>query len=129
MNMRPGHFRILRRRDIDLVVDAVGGPTTGRFLRVIKEGGALFPVFPLGFSGADEARKRGITVSGTQVRSSGAQLQQVGRLLDEGTFRVVIASTFALADTNKAHERAAGGPIQGKIVLAVDRTGSGAGTH
>jgi len=107
-------------RDIDLVVDTVGGPTTGRFLRVIKEGGALFPVFPLGFSGSAEAEKRRITVSATQVRSSGAQLNEIGRLLNDGTFRVVIDSTFALANTREAHERAAAGHIQGKIVLTVD---------
>jgi NADPH:quinone reductase-like Zn-dependent oxidoreductase len=106
--------------DIDLVVDAVGGPTTGRFLRVLKDGGALFPVFPLGFSGAEEAGNRGLAVSATQVRSSGAQLKEVGRLLNDGTIRVVIDSTFPLANANKAHERAAEGHIQGKIVLAVD---------
>jgi NADPH:quinone reductase-like Zn-dependent oxidoreductase len=42
-------------RNVDLVIDAVGGPTTGRFLRTLKRGGALFPIFPLGFSGAEEA--------------------------------------------------------------------------
>lgn len=103
--------------EVDLVVDAVGGPTTGRFLRTIKRGGALFPVFPLGFSGAEEAEKLGITVSAAQVRSSGAQLEQVGRLLNDGTIRVAIDSTFPLADASKAHERAARGHIQGKIVL------------
>ena len=106
-------------RDVDLVIDAVGGPTTGRFLRTIKRGGALFPIFPLGFSGADEAATLGVTVSATQVRSSGAQLRDVGRLLDEGAIRVAIDSTFALADARKAHERAAKGHIQGKIVLTV----------
>ena len=30
-------------RGIDLVIDAVGGPGTGRFLRTLKRGGALFP--------------------------------------------------------------------------------------
>ncbi|NOU28360.1 MAG: NADP-dependent oxidoreductase, partial [Polyangiaceae bacterium] len=44
-------------RDVDLVLDTLGGPTTHRFLRTIKRGGALFPVF-LGFSEADEARER-----------------------------------------------------------------------
>ncbi len=34
-------------RDVDLVVDAVGGATTGRFLRTLKRGGALFPIFPV----------------------------------------------------------------------------------
>jgi NADPH:quinone reductase-like Zn-dependent oxidoreductase len=105
-------------RDVDLVLDTLGGPTTHRFLRTIKRGGALFPVF-LGFSGADEARERGVTVSATQVRSSGAQLVELGRLFDAGTLRVAIDSTFALADARKAHERAARGHIQGKIVLTV----------
>ncbi len=104
-------------KDVDLVVDALGGPTTGRFLRVLKRGGALFPVYPLGFSGAEEAAKLGITVSATQVRSSGAQLAELAPLLNDGTIRVVIDSTYPLAEARAAHERAARGHIQGKIVL------------
>lgn len=106
--------------DVDLVIDSVGGPKTGRFLRTLKRGGALFPVFPLGFSGANEAQKLGFTVSSTQVRSSGAQLAELGRLLDAGTVRVAIDSTFPLAEARRAHERAARGHIQGKIVLTVE---------
>lgn len=104
--------------DVDLVVDTLGGPTTGRFLRTLKRGGALFPVF-LGFSDAEEAAKLGITVSMTQVRSNGSQLVELGRLLDAGILRVAIDSMFPLADAQKAHERAASGHIQGKIVLTV----------
>lgn len=106
-------------RDVDLVVDTVGGPETGRFLRTLRRGGALFPIFPLGFSGAGEARELGVTVSTTQVRSSGAQLARLAALLDAGTVRVAIASTFSLADARRAHERASRGSIQGKIVLTV----------
>ena len=111
-------------RDVDLVVDAVGGPETSRFLRTLKPGGFLFPVFPLGFDGQDEAERLGVTVSSVQVRSSGAQLVEAGRLLDDGTMRVVIDSSFPLADAAQAHERAARGGTQGKIVLTVasDRT-------
>ncbi len=105
-------------RDLDLVLDTLGGPTTGRFLRTLKRGGALFPVF-MGFADAEEAAQRGVTVSMTQVRSSGPQLAEFGRLLDAGTVRVAIDSTFALADARRAHERAARGHIQGKIVLTV----------
>ena len=104
--------------DVDLVLDTLGGATTGRFLRALKRGGALFPVF-LGFSDANEAIKLGVTVSMTQVRSNGTQLAELGRLLDAGTVRVAIDSTFPLADTRKAHERAARGHIQGKIVLTI----------
>lgn len=106
-------------KDIDLVVDSVGGPTTGRFLKTLKRGGALFPVFPLGFSGAEEAEKLGVIVSATQVRSNGAQLAELAGLLDAGTVRVVIDSVYGLADARKAHERAARGHIRGKLALTV----------
>jgi NADPH:quinone reductase-like Zn-dependent oxidoreductase len=106
-------------RDLDLVVDAVGGPSTGRFLPAIRQGGALFPIFPLGFTGHDDATKLGVTVSATQVRSNGTQLAELGHLLESGAVRVAIDSSFALGDARLAHERAAAGHIQGKIVLTV----------
>jgi NADPH:quinone reductase-like Zn-dependent oxidoreductase len=106
-------------RDVDLVVDTVGGAGAQRFLRTLKRGGALFPIFPLGFAGAAEAADRGVTVSYTQVRSSGAQLAELAPLLDAGTIRVVIDSTYPLADARQAHERAARGNLQGKLVLTV----------
>lgn len=103
---------------VDLVLDTLSGPTTGRFLRTLKWGGALFPVF-LGFADAEQAAQQDITVSMAQVRSNGAQLAELGRLLAAGTVRVVIDSTFALAEARQAHERAARGHIQGKIVLTL----------
>jgi NADPH:quinone reductase-like Zn-dependent oxidoreductase len=106
-------------RDVDLVIDSIGGPATGRFLRTLRRGGALFPIFPLGYAGTEEAAKLGVTVSATQVRSSGTQLTALARLLDAGTIRVTIDSTFPLAEARNAHERAATGHLQGKIVLTV----------
>ncbi|MHC8406856.1 NADP-dependent oxidoreductase [Pseudomonas sp. TMB3-21] len=106
-------------KDVDLVIDAVGGANMERFLNVIKPGGALFLVNPMGFCGHKEATDLGITVSSTQVRSNGPQLAEAGRLLDDGTVRVVIDSTFALAQASDAHHRASQSSIQGKIVLIV----------
>ena len=106
-------------RDLDLVVDAVGGAGAARFLPTLRREGSLFPIFPLGFAGAEEAQRLGVTVSTTQVRSNGAQLASLAELLDAGTVRVAIDSTFALADARRAHERASRGNIQGKIVLTV----------
>jgi len=104
-------------RDVDVVLDTVGGAGAARFLNTLKRGGALFPVYPLGFSGAEQAASAGVTVSATQVRSNGAQLAEIAGLLDAGTIRVAIDSTFPLADARAAHERAARGHIRGKIVL------------
>ncbi|WP_328981221.1 NADP-dependent oxidoreductase [Streptomyces mirabilis] len=104
--------------DVDLVLDAVGGRDSSRFLRTLKRGGVQFPVLPGDFDD-EETAKLGVTVSSAQVRSNGAQLAELGRLLDTGTVRVAIDSTFALADARAAHERAAQGHIRGKIVLTV----------
>jgi NADPH:quinone reductase-like Zn-dependent oxidoreductase len=106
-------------RDVDVVLDTLGGATTGRFLRTLRPGGALFPVYPLGFTGWDEAARQGFTVSSTQVRSNGAQLAEIGRLMQQGTLRVAIDGTYPLAEARRAHERAAAGSLQGKLVLTV----------
>jgi NADPH2:quinone reductase len=106
-------------RDVDLVLDAVGGPQMERFVHVIKPGGALFLVNPVGFDGRDEAAKRGIRVSSTQVRSNGPQLPAATALLDQGAVRIVIDSVFPLSEAARAHQRVAEGGIQGKIVLTV----------
>lgn len=104
--------------EADLVLDTIGGPTTTRFLRTLRRGGALFPVFP-GFADTAAAAEREITVSMTQVRSNGQQLAELGRLLDDGTVRAAVDSTFTLADAAAAHQRAEQGHIRGKIVLTV----------
>lgn len=104
--------------DVDLVLDAVGGRDSGRLLRTLKHGGAVYPVFP-GDYDADEAAKLDATISATQVRSNGPQLAELGRLLDAGALRVGIDSTYPLAEARGAHERAARGHIRGKIVLTV----------
>lgn len=106
-------------RDLDLVIDAVGGPNTGRFLKTLRPGGALFPIFPLGFNGGPEATQRGVKVSTTQVRSNGAQLARIASLLNSGAIRVAIDSSFPLTEAAEAHKRAAKGHIRGKIVLVV----------
>ncbi|WP_445167950.1 NADP-dependent oxidoreductase [Mycolicibacterium sp. Dal123E01] len=105
-------------RDVDLVLDAVGGPQSRRFLPVLRRGGALYPVF-FGGSHDEEAAQLGVLVSGTQVHANGAQLTELAHLLDSGTVRVGIDSTFPLAQASAAHERAARGHIQGKIVLTI----------
>lgn len=105
-------------RDIDLVVDTVGGPNSRRLLRALKRGGAMFPVYLAEYD-PEEVAKLGVTISSTQVRSNGQQLEQLARLIEEGTVRVAIDSTYSLADGQQAHERAARGHIEGKIVLTV----------
>ncbi|WP_344867509.1 zinc-binding dehydrogenase [Amycolatopsis ultiminotia] len=105
-------------RDVDLCLDTVDSRDNSRLLHTLKRGSTLYPVYFGKFDPEDTARL-GVTVSGTQVRASGPQLAEFGPLLDEGTVRLAIDSTFPLVDAGRAHARAARGHIQGKIVLTV----------
>lgn len=102
----------------DLVVDSVGGPATGRFLRSVVPGGALYPVF---FGPVDpaEAAEKNVYVSSTQVQANGRQLTHLGGLAATGAMRVAIDNSYPLASAVKAHARADKGHLQGKIVLTV----------
>ncbi|MFD4636387.1 NADP-dependent oxidoreductase [Lentzea sp. NPDC058436] len=105
-------------RDADLVIDAVGGQDSSRLLAVLKRGGTMLPVFFAEYDPEETARSN-ISVSNIQVRSSGSQLAEIGRLLDLGELQVGLDSTYPLSGAREAHERAARGHIQGKIVLTV----------
>ena len=54
------------------MVDDVGGPGGGRFLRTLEQGGALVPLFLVRVD-PDEAAEVGVTVSSTPVRANGTQ--------------------------------------------------------
>lgn len=109
-----------RVSDLELVMDCVGGAGSERFLATLKPGGTLYIVNHLGFEGYAEAKRRGVAISITQVRSSGAQLDAAAPLLDDGAVRIVLDESFPLSRAAEAHARAARGHIQGKIVLTVD---------
>jgi NADPH:quinone reductase-like Zn-dependent oxidoreductase len=105
-------------RDVDVVVDTVGGPDGHRFLKVIRPGGTLTPVY-FGDYRPAEAAGLGIAIRGTQVHSDGTQMAGLGALIDQGQVRVGIDSVYPLAEAAKAHTRAEQGHLQGKIVLTV----------
>nr|BFE32463.1 NADP-dependent oxidoreductase [Actinomadura rugatobispora] len=105
-------------RDVDHVFDTVGGPDGHRFLPVLKRGGTLMPVF-YGDYHQDRADELGFTFLSGQVRSDGAQMAELARLIDDGRVQVGIDAVYPLADAPAAHERAERGHIQGKIVLRV----------
>ncbi|MEV7375317.1 NADP-dependent oxidoreductase [Streptomyces sp. NPDC090301] len=105
-------------RDVDVLIDAVGGPDGHRFLPVMRRGGSIAPVFP-GEYHRERAAELGISVGGWQVRSSGERLAVLADLIDAGRLRIGIDDVFPLSAASQAHARAERGHLQGKIVLRV----------
>ncbi|MFF1868618.1 NADP-dependent oxidoreductase [Streptomyces sp. CB03911] len=109
-------------REVDHLVDTVGGPDGHRLLRVVRRGGTLSPVF-LGEYHRERAAELGITLPSGQVHSDGAQLGELARMVEQGLLTVGVDSVFPLDRAADAHERAERGHIQGKIVLRVAEDG------
>ncbi|HET8905614.1 MAG TPA: NADP-dependent oxidoreductase [Ktedonobacterales bacterium] len=102
--------------DADVVFDAVGGDTLARSWRVVKPGGALVSVVsPL----SGQPVRDDIRYIYFIVEPSGAQLREIGALIDAGQMHPIVDRVFPLAQARQAYEAAATGHPRGKIVITV----------
>lgn len=104
-------------RDVDVVVDGVGGETMARSYPIVKKGGILVSLVERVDQG--QLDKYGIRGTYVGVKPNGEQLAQIGKLIDQKKIKVVISDTFPLADAAKAEAKADTGHARGKIVLKV----------
>lgn len=104
-------------KNVDVVIDAVGGETLRRSYPIVKKGGVIVSLS----DNVDKAQldKYGIRGMSEVVQNNGDELAQIGKLIDEGKIKVVVSETFPLADANKAEAKADLGHTRGKIVLKV----------
>lgn len=106
-----------RAGTVDFVFDLIGGETQERSWAVLDDGGTL--ISTLSEPSQEKARERGIRATSYMTRPSGAQLEEIGRLIDSGKVRPHVAATFALAEAGAAQERLEQQHSRGKIVLEV----------
>jgi len=104
-------------KDVDVVIDGVGGETLARSYPIVKKGGIIVSLTDR----VDQAQldKYGIRGASLVVQNNGDELAQIGKLIDEKKIKVVVAEIFPLADANKAEAKADTGHARGKIVLKV----------
>ena len=108
-------------RDVDLVLDTIGGSTRERSWQVLKPGGVLVSLpepIPEGESAPNGKRgRRGVFFI---VRPDRGQLGQIATLIDSGAVGPVIAQTVPLTRAREAFERGVAGHTRGKLVVAVE---------
>jgi NADPH:quinone reductase-like Zn-dependent oxidoreductase len=104
-------------KDVDVVVDGVGGETLKRSYPIVKKGGILVGL--VGRVDQAELDKYGIRGVSLEAEYKGDQLAEIGKLIDAKKLRVVVSETFPLADAAKAMAKADTRHARGKIVLKV----------
>lgn len=108
-------------RDMDIVLDTLGGPTQEASWATLRQGGILIATaIPPPPERADAAGVRAVFVF-TPPR--GAVLAQLAERVDDGRLRIVVGQEFALADAAQAHRLGEAGKARGKMVLHVAAPG------
>jgi NADPH:quinone reductase-like Zn-dependent oxidoreductase len=105
-------------RDVDVVLDLVGGDTQERSWKVLRPGGILVSmVQPPSQEAADAHGVR--QQFGVALPPASAVLEELATLIDGGQIKPVVSTTLSLQDISKAHEMIEGRHTRGKIVLRV----------
>jgi NADPH:quinone reductase-like Zn-dependent oxidoreductase len=104
-------------KNVDLVLDLIGGETQRRSFGVLKAGGRLVatsqPASP------EEAAKHKVEATMMQMKASTANLLKLAELLDAGKIKTVVTKTYPLAQAREAWTEIMSGHTRGKIVLQV----------
>jgi NADPH:quinone reductase-like Zn-dependent oxidoreductase len=104
-------------RNIDVVLDTIGGETQERSWQVLKKGGILVSlVQPPSEKKAKEHGVRGIMLG---ARANGQELAEIAKIIDAGKLAPVIDRILPLSEARRAHELSQSNHTRGKIVLRV----------
>ncbi|KOU27747.1 NADPH:quinone reductase [Streptomyces sp. WM6373] len=102
--------------DVDVVLDALGGETAERSLKVLRSGGHL-----VSLPGPDSvpASADGVNASWVLVDPDLKGLEAIADLADKGLLKPLVETVLPLAEAARAHEIGEQGRTTGKIVLTV----------
>jgi NADPH:quinone reductase-like Zn-dependent oxidoreductase len=104
-------------RDVDAVLDTVGGDTLRRSYEVLKEGGVLVAITQP--PSEQEAAKRHAKASMLVTQSNSATLQTLANLVDSGSIKPFVAKVYPLSEAANAWRDSRSHHLEGKIVFKV----------
>jgi NADPH:quinone reductase-like Zn-dependent oxidoreductase len=105
-------------KDVDVVLDLVGGDTQQRSWQVLKPGGIL--ISTLNPPSEEEAKSHNVRTGFVATAPPiGQTLTEVGKMIDANQLTPTVSAVLPLQEIRKAHERIEGRHVNGKIVLKV----------
>jgi len=104
-------------RNIDVVLDTIGGETQERSWSVLKKGGNLVSLVQP--PSEEKAKELGVRAVFVGVQANGEQLAEIAKIIDSGKLAPVIDRILPLSEAGRAHELSQSGHVRGKIGLRV----------
>lgn len=104
-------------RDLDAVVDLIGGETLARSYETLKSGGII--VSSVATPDPAELGKRQLRGRQFMMKRDAAQLADLAQMVDLGIVKPKLSQVLPLSEAPKAHDLSQKGKSKGKIVLQV----------
>lgn len=104
-------------REVDVVLDTVGGDTRDRSWAVLRKGGRLVTVA----ADAEGSKEQRVRDAFFIVEPSRNQLANIAHLIDTGALRPVVGTVFSMENFRQAYEQK---PVRGKNVLRIAQKGA-----
>jgi len=109
-------------KDMDAVIDTVGGDLPERSSQVVRPGGIFVTIAAMLAEDAGEAQNIRAVSAG---RASADKLKQISELIETKQLKPVVGPVFRLADVRQAHELSQTGHGRGRIILQIGNGKSG----
>jgi NADPH:quinone reductase-like Zn-dependent oxidoreductase len=107
-----------RVKEVDVVIDTVGGDTLERSYGILKRGGTL--VSSAAMPSEIKAAQHGIRAAFFLVQVTRERLEEIAALIDAGKLRTEVGEVLWIDEARKGHAMLEGAPHRrGKIVLKV----------
>jgi NADPH:quinone reductase-like Zn-dependent oxidoreductase len=107
-------------KDVDLVLDTIGGDNIERSLKVMKKGATIISI-PSGANDGvkEKAAAKGMIGVSMMVQSSGEDMEHLASLLEEGVLKPEVSKLFPLEKMGEAHEQVESHKTRGKVIVTV----------
>ncbi len=105
-------------KNVDVVLDGVGGEIQDRSWDVLKPRGILVSI--RGRPDEEQAAARGLRTQYVSVESNSSQLRAIADLAATNQLKVHVDATFPLVDVREAHQVSMTGHVRGKLILQLD---------
>lgn len=107
-------------KNVDVVLDTLGGETSIRSLRTLRPGGMLVSILPVGDDTLyREADRLGVRALRMLVDSSRTDLEAIAKLVNADQLRATVSETYPLEHIRDAHRSGDTGRTAGKIVITM----------
>jgi len=103
-------------KEVDAVIDTVGGEILERSFGVVKRGGVI--ISSSAAPSQEKAQQHGVRASFFLVQVTADRLQKIAELIDAGRLKTEVGEVLWLDQARHAHEMLEGAPHRrGKIIL------------